>query len=182
MLRNKVLRRKCRIPSKKISKELLLYKFPAIEGYLDISQRLDSSPAENIFGALLHAFALSPIKDERTALKAERILQYLGCAFDEYLPEDIASYQHVLLLLLDEYDKIHHIRAASDIPPHEFLKALLEEDNLLQKSLVPDCFHSESQVSEYLNQKKGRSQLNVKQALALGKKFKVNPLNFLKGG
>jgi antitoxin component HigA of HigAB toxin-antitoxin module len=119
--------------------------------------------------------------DEKTALKAERMLQYLGFAFDEYFPQEITSYQHILLLLLDEYDKTQHVRAASDIAPHEFLKALLEEDNILQKSLVPDCFHSQSQVSEYLHQKKGRSQLSVKQALALGKKFKVNPINFLKG-
>lgn len=180
MLKNKISRRQIRIPSKKVPKQLHLYQFPNVQRYTEISMRLNSCPAENMFGALLHAFPLNPIKDEKNALKAERMLEYLGCAFDQYFPPEIKSYQHLLILLLDEYDNAAHIRATSDMPPHEFLKALLEEDNISQKSLVPDCFHSQSQVSEYLHQKKGRSRLSTSQALALGKKFQVNPLIFLK--
>lgn len=179
MLKNKISRRRIRIPSKKVPKELHLYQFPVVQGFMDISSRLNTCPAENMFGALLHAFPLNPIKDEKNALKAEKMLEYLGFAFDQ-LPLDIESYQHILIMLLDEYEKTRYVSAAADMVPHEFLRALLEEDNIAQKSLVPDCFHSESQVSEYLHQKKGRSQLSTKQAVALGKKFRVNPLNFLK--
>ena len=100
MLKNKASRRKFRIPSKKIPQQLLLYQFPAVEGYLEISMRLNSSPAENMFGALLHAFPLNPIKDEKNAFKAERVLEYLGRVFDQHLPAEITSYQHILLLLL----------------------------------------------------------------------------------
>lgn len=179
MLKHKNSRRQTRIPSKRVPKQLHLYQFPNVEGYSEISIRLNSCPAENIFGALLHAFPLNPIKDEKNAAKAEKMLEYLGWAFDHDFPTEIGSYHHLLLMLLDEYDKDLHVRATSDMSPHEFLKALLEEDCISQKSLVPGCFHSQSQVSEYLHQKKGRSQLSTKQALALGKKFKVSPLNFI---
>jgi plasmid maintenance system antidote protein VapI len=63
--------------------------------------------------------------------------------------------------------------------PQEFLKALLIEDNLTQKSLVPICFHTESQVSEFMHRKKGRDKLSYEQAVHLGNMFKVDPLNFL---
>ena len=83
-------------------------------------------------------------------------------------------------MLLKEYNDGQHVPASCEMPPHELLKALLIEDGVSQKSLVPDCFHSESQVSEFLHQKKGRSKLSYEQAQSLGKKFKVDPLSFLK--
>lgn len=173
-------KRQMTLPSKKVPKQLHLYKFPVVRGLEDVSSKLNSHPAENIFGALLHAFVLRPIIDQTSALEAERLIEYLARAFENEMPPEIEYYHHILFILLKEYDDIHHVRASHDMSPHEFLKALLSEDKIPQKNLVPDCFYSESQVSEFLHQKKGRNKLSYKQAVSLGKKFNVDPLNFLR--
>lgn len=168
-----------RLPSKKVPKQLHLFKFPVIRGLKEISSKLNSHPAENVFGALLHAFALKPITDEKSALKAERMIEYLGRAFENEIPLEVEYYHHILIMLIKEYDDIYHIRTSKDMPPHEFLKALLIEDKIPQKNLVPDYFPTESQLSEFLHQKKGRNNLKFEQAKILGKKFNVDPSNFL---
>lgn len=165
--------------SKKVVKPLHLYSFPNIKGLEDIAHNLNSKPAESLFGALLHGFELQPIIEETSAQKAERMIEYLERAFDIGMPLQVESYHHILCLLLKEYDDARYIQASKELSPSEFLKALLTEERILQKDLVPDCFRTSSQVSEFLNQKKSRKKLNYQQALALGRKFKVNPLNFL---
>lgn len=157
-----------------------LYRFPLVVGLEDISSKLNQLPSANLFGALFHAFELKPVVNEKNARAAERLIEYLGRAFERNTPPQILYYQHILLMLLKEYDDAHYVRASKDLMPHEFLKALLKEDGLPQKSLVPDCFPSESQVSEFLHQKAGRSTLSYEQAVVLGKKFHVDPLNFLR--
>ncbi len=180
MLKQKMTRRKrIGLISKRVPKQLHLYHFPIIKGLEEISFKLNAHPAENIFGALLHAFFLTPILDQQSAVEAERVLEYLNRAFEGEMPQEVEDYQHLLLILLKEYDEKYYRRTAKEMCPHEFLKALLIEDQLPQKSLVPECFQTESQVSEFLHQKKGRDKLNYHQAVALGKKFRVDPLNFL---
>ena|ERR1700722_9589314 len=167
------------IPSKKVSRQLHLYNFPIIQGLEDVFSKLNSRPAEDLFCALLHAFELRPITDDECAFEAERMIEYLDRAFEnERLPQ-VEYYHHILFMLLKEYDDIHHVQTSKDMPPHKFLKALLIEDKISQKSLVPDYFYTENQISEFLPQKKGRNKLSYKQAASLGKKFKVDPLNFL---
>ncbi len=172
-------KRQFMLPSRKIAKEMHIYEFPTICGLESISEKLNRFPAENIFGALLHALPLKPILNTASVCKAEKMLEYLGRAFENQFPKQVEYYLHILTMLLQEYDDIHHVRASKNIPPHEFLKIILLEDNLTQKSLVPECFPNESQVSEFLHQKKGRKKLSYEQAVLLGKKFKVDPLNFL---
>lgn len=180
MLKQQITKRRRKsLPSIKVERQLRLYRFPVVNGFEGISAKLNAHPAENIFGALFHAFELKPIDQEETATKAERLLEYLDRAFENDMPIQISHYQHLLFLLIKEYDALHHVRAANDMSPSDFLKALLIENNVPQKSLVPDCFPSESQVSEFLHQKKGREKLSYEQAVTLGKKFKVDPLNFL---
>jgi hypothetical protein len=180
MLKQKIPRkRQVSIPSKKVSRQVHLYSFPTVQGLEDVFSKLNSRPAEDVFCALLHAFALRPITDDECAFEAERMIEYLDRAFEKKMLPQVKHYHHILFMLLKEYDDIHHIRTSKDMPPHKFLKALLIEDKIPQKSLVPDYFYTESQVSEFLHQKKGRNKLSYKQAASLGKKFKVDLLNFL---
>ncbi len=158
---------------------MLSFTFPPVQGFEDINSILSTHPSENMFGALIHAYPLKPIANDKSARNGERMLEYLGRAFDPEIPVEIKNYHHVLSMQMKEYDDLYHVRAAEDMQPHEFLKALLIEDQLTQKSLVPDCFATESQVSEFLHQKKGREKLSYQQAALLGKKFHVDPLNFL---
>lgn len=179
MLKNKKNKNHFRIPTRKVVVRLNLYQFPMVIGLEDISSKLNSLPSENLFGALMHAFALKPICTEEEASNGERLIEYLNRAFETYMPLEIKNYYEILLKLLNEYDDSKNSRIAQNMTPQEFLRALLQEDNLSQKSLVPDCFHTQSQVSEFLHMKKGRDKLSYKQAMSLGKKFNVNPMNFL---
>ena len=180
MLKQKKQRtRRVSILSKKVAKQMHLYSFPNVDGLEEISAKLNFHAAENIFSALCYAVELKPITDNESAIRAECMLEYIGRAFEKEAPHQVQDYQHVLGMLIKEYDDKHHVRASKDMPSHEFLRAMLIEDHLPQKSLVPDCFPTESQVSEFLHQKKGRQKLSYEQAVLLGKKFKVDPLNFL---
>lgn len=161
------------------TKKVSVFQFPAVKGLEDVSHKLNAIEAENLFVALLHVFDLRPIEDENTAKKAERVAEYIERAFVARAPQEVGYYSHLLHILIQEYDQKQYISATFELAPHEFLKALLDEEKASQKSLVPECFHSESQVSEFLHQKKGRERLSCEQAIALGKRFHVNPLTFL---
>ena len=174
------MRRSSKIPQRKILKKLFVYSFPTVIGLEDVSRKLENVEADSLFVAMLHAFQLRPISIEEEACEAERVLEYIVRAFEEDIPMEIEQYKEVLLMLISEYDEKHSIRLSEGVAPHEFLRALLEETGIYQKDLVPDCFNSESQVSEFLHQRKGRTKLSYEQAVALGKRFSVDSINFLK--
>lgn len=156
-----------------------VYQFPEVQGLEDISTKMAAVKAETLFSALLKGYDLSPIENEEQAKIAERFLEYLLRAFENECPEHVKIYLHLLEMLTHEYDKLHTVDAMENIAPHRLLQVLLEEQNLTQKSLVPSCFNSQSQVSEFLAQKKGREKLTADQAVKLGKKFHLDPLLFL---
>ena len=151
--------------------KVTVFQFPEVEGLEDVSAKMAKIKAETLFSALLKGYDLSPIQSEEQAEEAERFLEYLLRAFEKKCPQDVHSYLHLLQLLLKEYDAEHTTAALANIAPHTLLKALLDEEGLDQKSLVPSYFKSKSQVSEFLSQKKGREKLTGEQALKLGKAF-----------
>lgn len=164
---------------KTVKKELSLFHFPAVKGLEDVSKTLNLVEADSLFSALLHGFRLRPIETEREAREAERVLEYLERAFEQDPPLEIEQYRQVLLMLVSAFDEQHYTRAAGNLAPYEFLQALIKEDGINQKELVPTCFKSESQLSEFLHQRQGRKKLTYTQAVALGRRFGVDPLNFL---
>lgn len=164
---------------KKSSHEVYSFNFPIVQGLEDISTKLNAVFAESPFAALLQIYNLHSVDSEVHAKFGERLLEYLGRAFVPEMPSDVQNYAHLLEMLLKEFDDKHYARASLDMAPHEFLKAILKEENMNQKQLVPEFFHSESQVSEFLRQKKGRQKLSYPQAYALGKRFHVDPKVFL---
>lgn len=164
---------------KSTSLKAAIYRFPEVQGLEDISMTMASVSAETLFSALLKGYDLSPITNEKQAKYAERFLEYLLRAFEKTAPPQVKSYLHLLEILIEEYDKEHTIAAAKNLAPHKLLKALLNEAGLEQKDLVPSCFKSQSQVSEFLAQKKGRQKLAAEVAIKLGKRFHLDPLLFL---
>lgn len=168
-----------RIFQKTSSVKAMVYTFPKVEGMDDIWMKIATVKAETLFCALLKGYDLSPIENEEQAQAAERFLEYLLRAFEKRCPEQVKTYLHLLEMLIDEYDKKHTVAAAKNIPPHQLLKTILQEEGLDQKALVPSCFKSRSQVSEFLSQKRGREKLTAEQAISLGKRFQLNPLLFL---
>jgi antitoxin component HigA of HigAB toxin-antitoxin module len=164
---------------KSVSRKAKVYQFPKVEGLEDIGTKMTAIKAESLFSALLKGYNLSPITSEEQAHKAERFLEYLLRAFEKKCPHQVNIYIHLLEMLVEEYDKQHTVAAAKNMTAHKLLKALLDEEGLDQKALVPGCFKSASQVSEFLSQKKGRQKLTADQAIKLGKLFKLDPLLFL---
>jgi antitoxin component HigA of HigAB toxin-antitoxin module len=164
---------------KSISLKVAIYRFPKVEGLEDVSIRMATVTAETLFSALLKGYDLSPITNEEQAKRAERFLEYLLRAFEEPSLPQVKAYLHLLEMLITEYDEQHTVAAVKNLPPHKLLKTLLEEAGLEQKALVPDCFKSASQVSEFLSQKRGRQKLTADVAVKLGARFHLNPLLFL---
>ena len=213
-----------------------MFHFPSVKGLEDVSEKLNEVVADSLFSALLHFFSLRAIESEDEARKAERVLEYLNRAFEHTPPQDVEHYCEVLSILISVFDDKNYIRAAAALKPHEFLKALLQEDGLNQKELVPDHFkpilpssssgeklqdgaqdstierkanldvslptsdgsnidsslafvpqeigdkvgfESASQLSEFLHQRKGHKTLSYSQAVSLGRRFRVDPVNFL---
>lgn len=179
MLTSGTSRKQPKLLQKKALKEVSLFCFPMVKGLEEVSRRLARVEADSLFSALLQSFRLRLIKTAEEARVAEELLEYLERAFEASCPVEIRQYKEVLLMLIAAYDEKHYTSAAKEIGPALFLKHLLQENGLCQKDLVPDCFKSESQVSEFLHQHKGRSQLSYAQAVSLGSRFGVDPLNFL---
>lgn len=153
--------------------------FPEVQGLEDISAKMAAVKAESLFLALLKGHDLTLIQNEAQALAAERFLEYLLRAFEKVCPEAVTKYLHLLQMLIEEYDKKHTVAAIKNLPAHKLLQALLEEEQLGQRALVPSCFKSASQVSEFLHQKKRRQKLTADQAIRLGKRFHMDPMVFL---
>jgi antitoxin component HigA of HigAB toxin-antitoxin module len=156
-----------------------VYRFPRVQGLEDVSAKMAHVKAETLFSALMKGYDLSPIENEEQARWAEKFLEYLLRAFEKKCPEPVKTYVHLLEMLIEEFDKQHTVPAAHNIAPHRLLKTMLEEAGLTQKALVPACFKSASQVSEFLSQKKGREKLTAQQAIMLGHRFHLDPLLFI---
>lgn len=169
-----------RLYRRKTVREVSLFHFPAVIGIEDVSAKLSAVEADSLFSALLYAFRLRPIETRKEASEAERVLEYIERAFPQDFPIEIENYRQILLMLVEAFNDKYYIRARDTLEPHEFLKTLLHETGISQKALVPDCFKSASQVSEFLHQRKGRKQLSFQQAVALGLRFGVEPQNFLR--
>jgi antitoxin component HigA of HigAB toxin-antitoxin module len=168
------------ISFKASSLKATVYQFPEVEGLEDVSATMATIKAETLFSALVKGYDLSPIESEEQAQVAERFLEYLLRAFEKKCPAEVKTYIHLLEMLVEEYDKRHTIATIKHLSPHQILRAILEETGVDQKSLVPSCFKSQSQVSEFLSQKKGREKLTAEQAIKLGKRFHLDPLLFLR--
>ena len=182
MLAKKALTRRPKkfISHKTASLKATVYQFPEVEGLEDISKTMATVKAETLFSALLKGYDLSPIQSEEQAQAAERFLEYLLRVFEKNeCSLQVTAYMHLLEMLIEEYDSRHTVGVVRNMAPHRILQAILEDEGITQKSLVPSCFKSKSQVSEFLAQKKGRQKLTALQAINLGKRFHLDPMLFL---
>ena len=87
-------------------------------------------------------------------------------------PEE-ASLLELLTRLIEDYDTQYE--AFPKRPPHELLRALLEQNDLTQADLLP-IFKSRANVSEVLN---GKRAISKHAAQLLGERFAVSANLFL---
>lgn len=128
---------------------------------------------------LVQAFPPRPIKSEAEMLATQKVIDSLidhAPPFDQAQGtrnDDEEDYLHVLGTLVYEYEQT--LEPIPDIHGVELLKVLIEDNELLQKDLVP-IFKTESIVSDILNQKR---QLTTRHIKELAKFFNVSPAAFL---
>lgn len=140
-------------------KKVSIFNFPNVTGLEDVSAKLRRVKADSLFSAVQQAFNLRPIETEKEAREADRLLEYIDRAFEQDTPAEIDRYRNVLLILVQAFEDKHYIRAADGLDPADFIRLLLKEDSISQKDLVPDCFKSKSQISEFLHKRKGRTHI-----------------------
>jgi antitoxin component HigA of HigAB toxin-antitoxin module len=167
-------------PVKRSKRKVCRFEFPEVQGMEDIQEELCIMEAASPFMAMFQVVPLDQIQNDAEAQKAERMIEYLDRAFENEFPDrEIKTYLDLLMLIFEKYDSENYVRAFGEMTPQEVLSALLKEDGLHQKDLVPEFFKSPSQVSEFLHSKKGRDKLSFEQAVFLGKRFHVDPECFL---
>ena len=167
-------------PVKRSKRKIFRFEFPKVQGMEDVQEELCKKEATSPFMAMFQVVPLYEIQNDSEAQKAERMIEYLDRAFGNEFPDrDVKTYQDLLMLIFEKYDNENYVRAFDEMTPQEILYALLEEEGLQQKDLVPEFFKSPSQVSEFLHAKKGRDKLGFEQAVLLGKRFHIDPECFL---
>jgi HTH-type transcriptional regulator/antitoxin HigA len=79
----------------------------------------------------------------------------------------------LLAALIFQFEQDHY--KPPKLRPHEILEAILQERGLKQQDLL-DIFQDRSQISKVVA---GKMSITPDQAVALGKRFKMNPSSFV---
>ena len=119
---------------------------------------------------LLLAFPPRPIKTEEEMLATQKIIDFLIDSAP--LTSDEEDYLNILVTLVYEYEQTQE--PVPDIYGVDLLKVLIEENELLQKDLVP-IFKTESIISAVL---KKRRKLTTRHIEELAEFFKISPAAF----
>lgn len=119
---------------------------------------------------LLLAFPPRPIKTEEEMLATQKIIDFLIDSAP--LTSDEEDYLNILGTLVYEYEQTQE--PVPDIYGVDLLKVLIEENELLQKDLVP-IFKTESIISAVL---KKRRKLTTRHIEELAEFFKISPAAF----
>jgi HTH-type transcriptional regulator / antitoxin HigA len=120
---------------------------------------------------------LGPINFSFSSANADHIAAVIDSLLEA---TSVVNAPATLLRLLDvlsewisEYERAHV--ETSHASPAEVLKQLMESNDLRQKDLAP-LFGGQSVVSAVLS---GKRDINARQALALGERFRISPLVFM---
>lgn len=119
---------------------------------------------------LLLAFPPRPIKTEEEMLATQKIIDSLIDSAP--LTSDEEDYLNILGTLVYEYEQTQE--PVPDIYGVDLLKVLIEENELLQKDLVP-IFKTESIISAVLNK---RRKLTTRHIEELAEFFNISPAAF----
>jgi HTH-type transcriptional regulator/antitoxin HigA len=118
-----------------------------------------------IYARLLAKFLPKPIQSERELEAATALLLELDERKDLSLEEDALA--EVLTVLIEDYEDKHY--PLPDVPPHEALKALMEDRGLKHKDIWP-VLGNKGAATEILS---GRRSISKAQAKRLAEFFRV---------
>lgn len=125
--------------------------------------------AEAGYAELLQQVVPRPIETEE---EAERYTRIIDALVDQPQPltDDQRDFIALLSLLLEEWEA--GWETWPDIPPHEIVKALIEDNGLRQRDLVGPVFPTEGIASEVLS---GKRKLTYNFVQKLSIFFHVSP-------
>ena len=115
-----------------------------------------------------------PIRNERDYVRMNKLMNAVLEEVGDDENHELADLLDIVSTLVGEYETRHHPRLPS-AEPREVLKFLMEEHNLKQVDLTDDL-GTQSVVSEILA---GKREINIRQAKALAKRFRVSPAVFV---
>ena len=136
--------------------------------------RKKPAPADPAYLRLVRRYPLRPIRDPDDYDAAAAMLDTLVLRDD--LGRGESDYLAVLTDLVEAYDRRHFPPAPGGRPPHERLRSLMAEANVSAAELQKILGVAQSTVSMILNGKRGLSKAT---AIALAKRFSLNPTYFL---
>lgn len=117
------------------------------------------------YARLLAKFLPKPIQSERELETATALLLELDERND--LSREEEALAEVLTVLIEDYEDKHY--PLPDVPPHEALKALMEDRGLKHKDIWP-VLGNKGAATEILN---GRRSISKAQAKRLAEFFRV---------
>ncbi len=115
-----------------------------------------------------------PIRNERDYVRMNKLMNTLLEKVGDDENHELADLLDVVSTLVGEYEARHHPSLPS-AEPREVLKFLMEEHDLKQVDLTDDL-GTQSVVAEILS---GKREINIRQAKALAKRFRVSPAVFI---
>ena len=118
-----------------------------------------------VYARLLAKFLPKPIQSERELETATALLLELDERTD--LSPEEAALAEVLTVLIEDYEDKHY--PLPDVPPHEALKALMEDRGLKHKDIWP-VLGNKGAATEILN---GRRSISKAQAERLAEFLRV---------
>lgn len=121
------------------------------------------------------SFALLPlnaIENEGQNNRAGELCAQLALRYDN-LSEDERKLLEELSEMVEEFES--RWNEEDKIEPRELLTFLMEQNNLIQKDLIP-IFGSSSRISEYMS---GKRELSLNQVIKLAKRFNLSPSAFI---
>lgn len=127
---------------------------------------------EERYFKLVKSFPLRPIENEEQNDQAGEICGELALRYDS-LTKGEKDYLAVLTLMVEEFES--RWNEEDKVEPRELLTFLMEQNNLIQKDLIP-IFGSSSRISEYMS---GKRELSLNQVMKLSKRFNLSPSAFI---
>jgi len=115
-----------------------------------------------------------PIRNERDYSRMNKLMNSILEQVGDDESHELADLLDVVSTLVGEYEARHHPHLPT-AEPREVLKFLMEEHDLKQVDLTDDL-GTQSVVSEILA---GKRDINIRQARALAKRFRVSPVVFI---
>jgi HTH-type transcriptional regulator/antitoxin HigA len=140
-----------------------------------MATRTKRSPAArpaDTYMKLIRRLPLKPIKNDQQHQAAVDVISGL---FGHDLDDGASAYLDTLILLVNQYEDVHHTPGGTELTPQAALRAIMATNSLTQAQ-IGKIIGSETAVSMFLKGDRGLSKAHIK---ALVERFGIDAAVFL---